>query len=257
MVLKQVDRGRSNHTRNGRGRPVRVSFSGLDGAGKSFQIEALQAGLGEDRAVEVVWVPFKFWPERVKNLVPSRLRRKLRPKEQGVVEQPVRSDTQAHEQEGTAPPHAGPGLRSRVVRGLRSSPWVVTGTIAAVSTGLSLRQRVTSAKADVVVLDRYRLDSSVKLQWQFPGVARSWLAGIVRSLTPAPDLEVLLRIRPEVAHARKPEQWSVRQLSEHAALYDRLAAGSRTVMTVDAERDPEDVARDVWARVMPLLDGRR
>lgn len=247
---------RPKRSERGRGKQVRVSFSGLDGAGKSFQIDALLARLSDEAAVEVVWVPFKFWPERVKNLVPRGFRRKLRPKGEGVVAQSELSVEPDARRQSDGLWHAARDLRGKAVKGLRSSPWVVTGTMAAISTGLSLRQRVSSSKADIVVLDRYRLDSSVKIQWQFPGVAQSWLAGIVRALTPAPDLEVLLRIDPEVAYARKAEEWSVKQLAEHAELYARLAAGWPTVVTVDADRDPDDIARFVWSRLEPVLDGQ-
>jgi thymidylate kinase len=235
-----------------------VSFSGLDGAGKSSQIEALVANLAEqDRSTEVLWLPYKYWPGLAKNAVPLRLRRKLHPRNEDEVVKVKRSDDKAH------PPHESGASRmvsrkrrGKAVDGLRSGAWAVTGTLAAISAGTSLRQRMSANTAEVLVLDRYRLDSLVKLRWAFPALPQSWLAGIVRSVAPAPDLEVLFRVEPEVAYARKAEQWNVGQLAIHASLYDELASGSPTVVTLDAARNPDDIARDVWARVRPLLDDR-
>jgi thymidylate kinase len=253
---QQESLGGSTMPASRRGKPVRVSFSGLDGSGKSFQIDALLSRLGEDRRVEVIWVPLKFWPENVKDLVPPRLRRMLRPRHEGVVDLPSRPRTHADAGDDKAPPRTTGELAAKAARALRTSPWFMMGTMAAASTGLSLRRRTTSSTADVVVLDRYRLDSSVKLQRLYPGVSRAWLARVVRLLTPTPDLEVLLRLDPQVAYRRKPEEWSVRQLTEHAQLYDGLASGSRSVVTLDGAQDPEVIAREVWSRVVPLLHGR-
>jgi thymidylate kinase len=238
------------------GKPFRVSFSGLDGSGKSFQIDALLTRLGDDRRVEVVWAPLKFWPASAKDLIPPRIRRRLRPKHEGiVVELPQRlSSTDAR---GDAAPQWTPGaLGAKAAQALGTSLWFAMGTMAAASTGLSLRRRASSSTAEVLVLDRYRLDSSVKLQRLYPGVSRAWLARVVRLLTPTPDLEVFLRLDPKVAYARKPEEWSVRHLTEHAQLYDGLTAGSRAVVTLDGAQDPEVIAGEVWSRVRPLLDGR-
>ena len=253
----QADVRRPKVSRKRRRHQVRVSFSGLDGAGKSSQIESLVAGLREqERSAEVLWMPFKFWPQQAKNVVPERLRSRLRPRNQLEVVQVKRSDQQPAPREGSSPTPTGATVRVKAVGALRSGAWTVLGTVAAVSTGLSLRHRISSSDADVLVLDRYRLDSLVKLRWAFPHLPQRWLAGIVRSVAPRPDLEVLFRVQPEVAYARKPAQWTVDELTRQARLYDELAAGSPTVVTLDAARDPDDVAREVWARVRLLLDGR-
>jgi len=107
----------------------------------------------------------------------------------------------------------------------------------------------------VIVLDRYRLDTVVKLQYWYSDVSGHWLARVVEALAPAPDVEFLLRVDPEVAYARKPEQWSVAQLTRQARLYDGLAARPGRVVTLDAEDDPDSIARTVEAHVRAALDG--
>lgn len=245
-----------------RRRQVRVSFSGLDGAGKSSQIQALVAGLGEQgRHTEVLWLPFGFWPEALKDAVPTRLLRRMRPRKDG------EGVPRQHPEVVGAPPVAtSPSrttmatLRAASAKRVRPALWMVTGTASAMSTGLSLRRRIAGSRADVLVLDRYRLDTLVKLCWVYPRLPQSWLAGIMRLVAPRPDLEVLFRVAPEVAYARKidrpGEEWSLDQLTKHARLYDELVAGSPTVVTLDGERDPDEVARDVLSHVRPLLDGR-
>ena len=225
-------------SREPRRRQVRVSFSGLDGAGKTRQIEALVAALGRGRTVEVLWVPFKIWPEPLLNRLPAGLRGRLGPKR------------------GTRDPSPGgstpAGRRGAAGRSLR---WWVVASFAALSGGLSLRRRVRDSDADVIVLDRYRLDTVVKLQYWYSDVSGHWLARVVEALAPAPDLEFLLRVDPEVAYARKPEQWSVAQLARQARLYDGLAARPGRVVTLDAEDDPDSIARTVEAHVRAALDG--
>jgi len=224
-----------------RGRPVRVSFSGLDGAGKTLQIDALVAAVAGDHTVEVIWLPTKVWPESLLNRLPAGFRSRLGPKRTAVLRAP----------------EAGSG-RPRVTRGLgdvvRSFLWLMIATFAAVSVGVSLRRRASRTGADVLVLDRYRLDSLVKLHFWYAEASAAWLSTVVRALAPAPDVEILLRVNPEVAFARKPEQWSVAQLSKQAGLYDRFAAGPLQVVTLNAEADVEDIAREVRTRVRAVLD---
>ena len=224
----------------GASRPVRVSFSGLDGAGKTRQIDALVSAVGVDHSVEVIWLPTKVWPEPLLNRLPAGLRSRLGPKRTAVV--------------GAGASHTAPG-RGGLRGALRSVIWVMIATFAAVSVGLSLRHRASKSHADLLVLDRYRLDSLVKLHFWYGEVSADWLSRVVRALAPAPDVEFLLRVDPEVAYARKPEQWSVAQLSKQAGLYDRFAAGPLQVVTLDAQDDPDAIAREVGSQVRAVLDG--
>jgi thymidylate kinase len=141
------------------------------------------------------------------------------------------------------------GLRRR----LRAATWSSIGTAAAVSAGLALRRRLSASSAEVLVLDRYRLDSTVKLGFWYAEVSTAWLSRVVAWLAPAPDVEILLRVDPAVAYARKAEQWSLAELSRQARLYDDVAA-LLSVVVVDGNDDPDAVARLIQSRVKAALD---
>jgi hypothetical protein len=144
------------------------------------------------------------------------------------------------------------GLR----RALRAATWSSIGTAAAVSAGCALRRRQSSSSADVLVLDRYRLDSMVKLGFWYAEVSTGWLSRVVAWLAPAPDVEILLRVDPAVAYARKAEQWSLDELSRQARLYDDAAA-LLSVVVVDANEEPEVIARLIESHVRAALPGPR
>ncbi|WP_152185020.1 nucleotidyltransferase family protein [Segeticoccus rhizosphaerae] len=219
-------------------RQVRVSFSGLDGAGKTRQIDSLVATVGEDHSVEVLWIPFKIWPEPLLNRLPANFRSRLGPKRR----------TAASGERAEA---VGASRRHQVVK---SVVWTTVATLSAVSAGLSLRRRAAGSQAEFLVLDRYRLDTIVKLQFWYADVPAAWLSRVVGLIAPAPDVEFLLRVDPEVAYARKPEQWSVAQLSRQAQFYDHLAAGAFPVVTLDAHQPSDEIAGLVRARVRSALD---
>jgi thymidylate kinase len=257
--MKDVERARGSASRaSGRtahGKPVRVSFSGLDGSGKSSQIRALTGALPARCSVEVLWMPTRVWPEPLLNQLPPGFRSRLGPKRTTPV-----AETPASPADGVPArlerARRGAGGRPAVVDAVRAAAWTGIATVAAVSVGLSLRRRASSSSAELVVLDRYRLDSLVKLQCWYPDVSAEWLARIVDTLAPPPDLEFLLRVDPTVAYARKPEQWSVTQLSGQARIYDRLAAAHGHVVTLDAQEEPGDLAREVLTQVGAVIDAR-
>ena len=219
---------------------VRVSFSGLDGAGKTRQIDSLVAAVRDDQSVEVLWIPFKIWPESLLNRLPAGFRSRLGPKRKT-------------ETSGEGGERASASTRSTA---LKSAVWTSVATFSAISAGLSLRRRAATSRAEFLVLDRYRLDSIVKLQYWYPDVPAAWLSRVVGLIAPAPDVEFLLRVDAEVAYARKPEQWSVRQLSRQARLYDQLSSHSFPVVTLDAHRPSDEIADLVRARVRSVLDDR-
>lgn len=222
-------------------RQTRISFSGLDGAGKSYQIAALVEELQQNTEVEVVWIPFEIWPQPLLNRLPASLRSRLGP------ERPAVTTTGPDE----APARPTGGLRhlGRVLL------WTPIGCAAAVSAGLSLRRRAAETHSPVVVLDRYRLDSIVKLQYWYAEVSPRLLSSIVMRLAPRPTAELLLRVPPDEAYARKSEQWSVRQLRRQATSYDAAAAHAGALV-IDGCQPREVVAAEVLRRVR-ALDGKQ
>lgn len=106
----------------------------------------------------------------------------------------------------------------------------------------------------VVVCDRY-LASSVAYGEAF-GLNGAWLAEIQRYLPP-PDLTVLLDIAPQVSASRKTAgrdkyERDLALLSRVRESYLRQASAPRW-LRLDAGRDRDAVAVDVYTAVTPLL----
>jgi thymidylate kinase len=164
-------------------RPVLITFSGVDGSGKSTQIERLHSALLE-RHFQVKRLA--FWDDVV---VLPRLRGEVTHKvlggEQGIGEpgKPVRrNDKNAR----------------RWYLTLARSPFYLFDAI-------SLRRVVRRARGsnpDVIIFDRYIYD-------QIAHIPNNWIGRLARrfllKLAPAPNIAYLLDADPEVATARKPE----------------------------------------------------
>jgi thymidylate kinase len=243
----------SSARRSERRAPIRISVSGLDGSGKSRQTAALAANLGEERETELVWVPFDIWPGSMLKLLPTRVRVHLGPRGRMDADANLTAEqlaTRASEAEAIAAQPQGP---TKLVPRMF---WWTVATLAAVSAGTSLRRRMNRMTAEVVVIDRYRLDTIVKVQTWYPSVSRTWLAHIVLRLAPAPDVECLLRVEGAEAYARKPEQYSALQLARQARMYDELVANVPGTVVVDGREAPEDVTEALWRLASSALHGR-
>ena len=110
------------------------------------------------------------------------------------------------------------------------------------------------AKGTVVVCDRY-LASSVAYGEAF-GLDGAWLSEIQRYLPP-PDLTVLLDIEPQVSASRKTADRD--KYERDLALLARVResylrqASSPGWLRLDAGRDRDAVAAEVYSAVTPLL----
>jgi thymidylate kinase len=161
-----------------------VSFSGIDGAGKTTQIESLMnwlrsAGLSVDLLT--------FWDDVV---VLSRFR-------EGISHKVFKGD------KGVGSPEKPLNRRDKNV-----TSWYVTASrlFLYLLDALSLWQKVRRAKkgdADVVVFDRYVYDELANLPLD-RSFARGFISFILR-FTPVPDAAYVIDADPSVARARKPE----------------------------------------------------
>ena len=105
-------------------------------------------------------------------------------------------------------------------------------------------------RGDVVIFDRYALDSVAQLRYFYGAHHRfSFQRWLVRTVTPTPLRAYFLDVAPETALARKPEQYDLQQLAAQAALLREEYAGL-SVRRLDGERPVEEscgqIARDVW-----------
>lgn len=165
-------------------RPKLVSFSGIDGAGKSTQIDAL---CGAIRAAGMRIRVVRFWDE-VASLVGFR---------QAATVGIFKSDA------GVGAPGAPVVRRDKNVRS-----WFMTCIRLGLYgiDALSLCAFIAKAsrlETDVIVFDRYIYDQLANLNLRNPAV-RIYIR-VILALVPKPDIIYLLDANPSDARARKPE----------------------------------------------------
>lgn len=222
-----------------------ISFSGLDGAGKSSQAEALRETLVQlGWEVTMQWVRLEWttlWENRWLGVLGWPARTAL-----GVLARTRRSPAGA----------ASPVLTATAVRersGLVTNVWV---TVVALAHGLAQRRetRPHLRSGVIVICDRYTLDAAAHLRFRYGESHRFRLQiGLLRRLSPEPLRAYFVDVPAETAHARKSEQYSLEELMRQARLY-REEAPQLGVLRLDGERTREElcaaVAEDVW-RALP------
>jgi len=215
-------------------RPKFVSFSGMDGAGKSTQISALSSRLS-DVGVRVVGVT--FWAD-VARL--TRIRE-------------VTGHTLFKGDKGVGTPTRPVNRRDKNVRS-----WFLTAVrfglylLDAVSLR-TLAARMPGADADVIIFDRYLYDELANLSLR-NGITRLYVRLLLK-LVPQPDICYLLDADPVLARARKPE-YPLDFLHVIRASYldlSELVGG----MTIIAPQPVQDVERQVLQVALTKLSPDR
>ena len=165
-------------------RPILVSFSGIDGAGKSTQIERLCSSL-TDSGLSVMRL--EFW----NNVVAfSGLRAGF-------------SHKFLHSEGGVGAPEK-PVQRND--KNTQSWSLNLSRSLLYFFDALNLRRvinKVSKGDAQVIVFDRFIYDQLATLPLQ-----SAWASSYVRmilKIAPKPDVAYLLDAMPEAARARKPE----------------------------------------------------
>jgi thymidylate kinase len=210
--------------------PRIVSFSGIDGAGKSTQIEALRDRLTEAGARVLL---ITFWND-VARL--TRMRE-------------VTGHTLFKGDKGVGAPTMPVSRRDKNVQS-----WYMTVArfglyfVDAISLGFVVA-RTLSANADVVIFDRYAYDELANLSLQ-NRIVRAYVR-LLLFFVPRPDISFVLDADPVQARARKPE-YPLDFLHSSRASYlalSELVGG----MTIIAAQPVLDVERCILQHVMKTL----
>jgi thymidylate kinase len=210
--------------------PRLVSFSGIDGAGKSTQIENLRSRINE-LGLRVLLVT--FWDD-VARL--TRLR-------EGA------GHTLFKGGKGVGTPAKPVNRRDKNVQ---SSYMTAVRFVLYFVDAISLRivaAKTLKAEADVVIFDRYLYDELANLPLR-NGMVRLYVR-LLLMLVPKPDISFLLDADPVQACARKPE-YPLDFLHTSRASYLALAklAGG---MTIIAPQPVEEVEHQVLQQVLTKL----
>jgi hypothetical protein len=196
-----------------------VSFSGIDGAGKSTQIESLRARI-EEAGLRVLLI--NFW-EDVASLTRTR---------------EVTGHTLFRGDKGVGTPAAPISRRDKNVRSWWMT-WVRLGLyfLDAVSLRFVIRKALRS-HADFIICDRYIYDELANLALQNPAI-RAYV-GMIMKFVPRPDIRYLLDADPIQTFARKPE-YPLGFLHTSRASYLALSdlVGGMTIIPPMSFRDVE------------------
>ncbi|HEU4414928.1 MAG TPA: thymidylate kinase [Candidatus Angelobacter sp.] len=198
--------------------PMLISFSGVDGSGKSTQIDNLRSAL---HAAGLKTTLLAFWDNVVVGV-------KYR---EGFVHKVYKSER------GIGAPGKPVNRRDKNMRG-----WHLTLArhFLYLLDAINLRRVVARAKrqsgADIVILDRYIYDelSNLNLSNSF---SRTFVK-FVNRLVPRPDVAYLLDADPVAAYARKPE-YPVEFMKKCRRAYFDLAGILRTMTVIPAMGLPE------------------
>ncbi len=190
--------------------PLLITFSGLDGSGKSTQIENLRALIAEMGYTSVL---LAFWDNVV---VLSRYR-------EDFVHKVFRSE------QGIGAPGKPVERRDKNMRG-----WHLSLARHGLYLLDAMHLKIVIAKArrsaaNVIIVDRYIYDELANLPLGNP-LTRAFVR-IVTALAPKPDVAYLLDADPERARARKPE-YPVDFMRQCRSSYFALAkiAGNLTII---------------------------
>src|SRR5947209_7627718 len=173
-----------NSNTNGQKKPFLMTFSGLDGSGKSTQIATVTDYL---RKQKMSVVHLAFWDDAV---VGKRYR-------EGFVHKVYKSE------KGIGAPGKPVQRRDKNVRAwylslARAGLYFLDAVHLCEVLG-----RARRGDPDVIIMDRYIYDELSNLPLQNP--LACWYAKSVNALVPKPDLALLLDADPELARERKPE----------------------------------------------------
>lgn len=208
-----------------------VSFSGIDGAGKSTQIQALENWLLQSGFQVSI---FSMWDDVV---VGARWR-ELASRRAFGGDQGVGSPEKPLERRDK-------NVTSRPLELIRLCLYFAD----ALSLSLHVRKLRRTRNDDVVIFDRYIYDELANLPsspWPYGVMTR-----LILNLVPRPDFACVVDALPEIARLRKPE-YPLEFLNRNRQAYLRLREFARNLIVME-NNSIEETARGIRALLLPLL----
>ena len=216
-------------------KPLLISFSGVDGSGKSTQIENLRSAL---HAAGLKTRSLAFWDDVV---VGVQYR-------EGFVHKVYKSER------GIGAPGKPVNRRDKNMRGWHLT---IARHFLYLLDAANLCRVIARAKksgTDVVILDRYIYDELSNLNLTNP-FSRAFIK-FVHGFVPRPDVAYLLDADPEAAYARKPE-YPVEFMTKCRRAYFDLAGILRTMAVIPALSLPQAKAAVLKAAESKLAERGR
>lgn len=213
-----------------------ITFSGLDGSGKSTLVDRVKQTLeSENQNVAVSHMNYDVGLYSVLRFV----RQKLSGNHQNETHAPR---TRAYENQFESNKAK---LRYNLVwnKSLRAMIYPIDVLIFVV-----YRLYVEKVKRQVLIMDRYFYDTLVDVT----GARQSMRLSFLRFLTPTPTLPVYLDITPEQAFARKNE-FSVDYLSKRRLSYQKLISALPGVLVVSTDHDLDTTCLNLTTAIRERL----
>lgn len=224
-----------------------IAISGLDGAGKTTQADALVATLqvldrdavrvrtrlGDDPALDRA-----AWPVK-------RLLARLTGRRWATQVPATRPSTNS----GAEPVRHPTAPQETVLQGVVREAWALLVTLTS-ATAHRRHTRPHLRAGRIVLCDRYVLDSTVHLRYRYgPSRNRRLHVALLRLLSPTPVHAVFLDVPGETAWRRRQDHYTEDQLRLQASLYreeHRRASADRVDGTAPVEQICAHVAEASW-----------
>jgi thymidylate kinase len=208
-----------------------ITFSGIDGAGKSTQIQALETWL-QQSGVQVS--DLSMWDDVV---VGARWRE-------------LASRSAFGGDQGVGSPEKPLERRDKnVTSGPLELMRIYLYLADAVNLSLRVRRLRRAGNQDVVIFDRYIYDELANLRVERP-LVRSMIRLILK-IVPKPDFACIVDVVPEVARSRKPE-YPLEFLHRNRQAYLGLREFATNLIVIE-NSSVEDTAMKIRAAVLPIL----
>ena len=210
-------------------RAVLVSFSGIDGAGKSTQIENLRARL-KVAGLRVQLITFWDDVARLKGI------------REGVGHKVFKGD------KGVGTPEAPIERRDKNVRSPLMTVFRMGLYMIDAISLRSIARKAMNSGADVVIFDRYIYDEAANLD--ISNITTRLYLRAIMMLVPKPEVSFVLDADPDQARTRKPE-YPLEFLRSNRNSYLQLSdflGGITVVPPMPLEETKAEVARQVLQR---------